>query len=176
MSLDTDYRIFFLNNIIQTLYGADRLDIHYKRTGLLEEAVTTKGYTCGRFLIYYDGADYIASINGSLCDMAKTIRFDLQDEFITEMLDLENQQLDLEDEVHNVEGLLRSVLNASESHSDIHALMPKQIHRKCPTAFYVTRDLQTLLNSEVEEFNHKHEKMLSGLKQKVLRDLLLKKK
>ena len=176
MKFAAEYKGFFLTNIINSLYSQDRYDIRKTITDINEKAIKSLGYTKGFFLVYYDGEWYDSTIDKDRSNYCDPIRIDLPPAFHAKLNACLNDSKDLEDEIHNVEGLLRSVLNASTSHDDIHVLMPRQIRRKCPYAFQHYSNKPTLTKTEIKAFEDKHEKMLSGLKQKVLRDLLLKKR
>lgn len=172
--ISSSYKISFLNHISTILYGDDSIALIDRETQLLHEAIHFKGYGSGTFEIYYKGTDYPCSYNQPIGENYSLIRFDLPDQFHTRMDQIILDTRELADEMHNVEGLLRSVLNASTTLADVHALMPPQVQRKCPQLFTNTFQKVSLSSAEIKEFKAKHEQMLYGLKKKVLRDLLLR--
>ena len=167
----SEFRTSFLKSIIDTLYTADIKLIKVRKKDLLTEAIKTAGYAKGYFSIYYSGRYFEIGLDSDYDDV---IRMDLQQEFHLAMDKYLEDKYDLKSEIHNVEGLLRSVLNASETYKDISALMPKHVKHKVPSAFSWNMGALKLSDAEIAAFKVKHENMLEGLKQKVLRDLLLK--
>jgi len=176
MSFNSTYKPYFLQKIISILYDTDLQKLQEKKVHILTTACSYNNFTSGAYIIYYEGESYAFAISNTRIDIEKPIHFDLQEGLAHHMDKYLHKLNHLETEIHDVRGLLRSVLNASMSVADINALMPKQIKRKCPNLFESPFDALTLTDDKIAEFKLKHNKMLTGLKQKVMRDLLLRQK
>lgn len=172
---NSEFKSMFMDIIVRTLYGEDRTTLALEQVVIFEKAAVAKGYSSGFFMIYYDGGYTTINLRTPIESKTNIIRFDLQKEYVDEMDNWSERNQELEFEIHNVKGLLRSVLNAAGTYADINELMPRQVQRKCPQAFFNRHDKLTLTAQEIQEFKTKHESMLSGLKNKILRDLLLRK-
>jgi hypothetical protein len=170
-----DWKSEYIEQLTTVLYGKDGDRLFNEKIEILHNSAKDKGYKKGQFDIYYNGKyEPIALAVNVLEKQPPRIRFDMQPEYIEKMDEFSKRETELNDEVHNVRGLLRAVVNASNTRADINVLMPKQIQRKAQQMFWNDGSHTTIPPEQIKELNDKHEDMLSGFKNKILRDLLMR--
>jgi len=170
-----DWKSDYIEQLTHALYGKDVGRLSNERIEILYDSIKDKGYKKGRFQIYYNGKYECINLQTDVLEKeSPMVRFDMQSEYIEKMDEFNKRQTGLNDEIHNVKGLFRSVVNASNTRADINTLMPKQIQRKAPQMFWTDGTQTTTPPELIKELNAKHETMLSGFKNKILRDLLLR--
>jgi len=171
--LGSEFKDVLRARIINNLYGADKDNAEDRKNTFLRSTVSDPCYARGQYLIYYAGYEYLIDTHVFGTDTTQT-RIDLLPKYHKEMDAILLAIHELNDEIHNVEGLIRSVLNASNSIADIRILMPDIVVKRCDALRFLPHDHLYLTNEEIAFFEQKHEKMLKGIKQKVLRDLLFR--